>query len=191
MKYRWVQEDEIGMAIMYASTDMYSNPKYLGPLPTMDTMASLQSSQFATTSQLSGSLADASVIATPSTWTKSYSNDADEKKSLQSGEGDDESAVMASFSLSQLLPPSKKLNRVVSGSNPTAAAKENSVPQPVKQDISEKPAKKKTKTDRMALFFDGLDDDDVMSMDPVMQKSDQSSSIDIVPGTPQTPEPLV
>lgn len=140
MKYRWVQEDEIGMAIICASTEEYCNPKYLDQLPAVETMASLHSSQFVA-SQLSGSLVESPVIAVSSALTKSGSDIGQYTESPHINEDGDQTA-MASFSFSQLLPP-RKSTRVASGSALPAAASEKAAPQVVDHAIPEKPAKKK------------------------------------------------
>ncbi|KAI1316533.1 hypothetical protein EDD11_009872 [Mortierella claussenii] len=161
MKYRWVREDEIGMAIIYASTEIYCNPKYVDPLPTLEVMATLQNSQFP------ASVYRSSVALASPTLSRTGSNTEGSKDSPQVVDDDTESN-MASLSLSELMPLPRKQNRATSI---VAKVQESVIPTPPRAVIvADKPPKKKvrilamvyapTKTDRMAMFFDGLDEDE-------------------------------
>ncbi|KAF9189053.1 hypothetical protein BGZ51_000162 [Haplosporangium sp. Z 767] len=161
MGYRWVFENEIGQAILHASTEMFCNPKYLGSLPTMEAMATLHGSQ-ASSMQLTESLGSVSMSTMPATL-KKVDSTADDSKDTAQLMNDDHNPTGASFSLSQLIAPSRKTNRAMPNSatahqimTTTSITKQN--------DIVDRPAKKKTKTDHMALFFDGLDEDDEIMM---------------------------
>ncbi|KAF9353955.1 hypothetical protein BGX26_008290 [Mortierella sp. AD094] len=179
MGYRWVHEDEIGMAVLYASTDMYCNPKYLDPLPTLEVMASLQSSQFMS-SQYSGRLDTPLSISAPSTLSRSGSTTGGNKDDPQII-GDDTEVIEASFGLSQLmLPPRKSVK--LAPSNPVNV-KETAVLRVSGLASGAKPAKKKAKIDRMAMFLDGLDDDDIVDLDPVESTDSLEASRNIVPSS--------
>ncbi|KAF9572758.1 hypothetical protein EC968_009486 [Mortierella alpina] len=152
MGYRWVYEDEIGMAIVYASTEMFCNPKYQESLPTVEMMASMQ------TSQLSNPFGTMPTFVVPEGGTLDGSLTGDTTTSSHAIH--DSNEPLSSLSFSQLLAPTKSRTRVA----PQEAPRQ--VPQPPKPDVSGKPDKKKAKTDRMAIFFDGLDDDeDVIVLD--------------------------
>ncbi|KAF9104505.1 hypothetical protein BGX27_010064 [Mortierella sp. AM989] len=183
MRYRWVHEDEIGMAILYSSTDIYCNPKYLDALPTLETMASLQSSQFPSSQYLGGSEVPSSISA-PSTLSRSGSTTGSNVYDPQVIDDDTELAE-ASLGFSQLMLPSKKSNRPLKSSNAIQAA-----PQTAELLGRERPAKKKTKIDHMAMFFDGLEDDDVIELDPIEPKKPLEAAKDMVPGTFPTSTPM-
>ncbi|KAF9092930.1 hypothetical protein BGX23_003807 [Mortierella sp. AD031] len=161
MGYRWVQEVEIGTALAYASTDMYCNPKYLEELPNMVMMATLPSVQVPF-SQFAGTTRSTQTFVRPSTSrVASIAGDANDSSLLL--DEADETAV-ASFDLSQLMAPSKKFVR--KGATTAPARDPPPPPQQTKASDVERPVKKKAKTDRMALFFDGLDDeDDIIEID--------------------------
>ncbi|KAF9438430.1 hypothetical protein BGZ76_007954 [Entomortierella beljakovae] len=180
MGYRWVHEDEIGMAILYSSTDMYCNPKYLEKLPKLEDMGSLQSSQFIST-QYPDELSIDPSIAAPSTISRNASTIGSNNKE-ESLVGDDTVLESASFGLSQLMMPSKRSMQKASSAVTSPKINEQPTPKNVKPTSVEKPAKKKTKTDRMAMFFDGLDDDeDPVMLDPVEPKKSRSTSPDVIP----------
>ncbi|GJJ70272.1 nibrin [Entomortierella parvispora] len=147
--YRWVEEDEIGKAIIYASTDIFCNPKHMGPLPTHEEMSTLHVSQMPFTQNL-GSLASMPAFMPQPKLRKG--NSADFPQVIDDGDDDDDIWIL----------PSKKTG----SSKPKTTS-----PAPAKAS-TEKPPKKKSKMDRMAMFFDGLDDDDIVDLDP--------------PGTPVT-----
>ncbi|KAG0369791.1 hypothetical protein BC939DRAFT_504085 [Gamsiella multidivaricata] len=200
MKYRWVHEDEIGMAIMYASTDMYCNPKYLEPLPAMETAGSFQNSLISPS--LTEPLHITDVAALPSSsvavplsaavtaLSRSGSSTGDTKDDPQIVDDDDDEPPIASFSLSQMIPASTKPNHT--GTSTLGVGSETlSAPQPSNPKATEKPAKKKTKMDRMALFFDGLEDeDDAMILNAVEPKSDKPILLPTANDTPSLPIPV-
>ena len=132
-------EEEIGMAIMYASADRFCNPKYLGPLPSVDIMASFQSSLVAP-SQSALSLGDQFSVVAHSTLSRSGSNVGDSKESPQVIDDDGEPDV-TSFSLSQLLPLSRKSN--YGDARAIVSAPEAPTPGAVELVKVDKPAKKK------------------------------------------------
>ncbi|KAF8975570.1 hypothetical protein BGZ46_009023 [Entomortierella lignicola] len=187
MGYRWAHEDEIGMAILYASTDIYCNPKYLDPLPTLEKMASLQSSQFEF-SQYSGKLGESLSISAPSTLSRAGSNAGTSKGDPPLIGGEIE-LIDASFDLSQLMLPPRKSAKPVSV-KPVSAKPINiddtRTPEPIS---SFKPAKKKAKIDRLAMFLDELDDD-IVNLDPSELKDSIAASQDIVPSSLPVPTPL-
>ncbi|KAF9999111.1 hypothetical protein BGZ79_007264 [Entomortierella chlamydospora] len=183
MGYRWVHEDEIGMAILYASTDIYCNPKYLDPLPTLEAMASLQSSQFMP-SQYSGRPDTQLSISAPSTLSRSGLTAGGDKDDPQIID-DDTEVIEASFGLSQLmLPPRKSVKPALA--NP-ANANETTVPRVSGLASGAKPVKKKAKIDRMAMFLDGLDDDSIVDLNPVEPTDSLEASRNIVPSSIPTP----
>ncbi|KAF8939937.1 hypothetical protein BGZ58_008323 [Dissophora ornata] len=168
-------------------THRFCNPKYLDPLPSVDIMASFQSSQSSlfAPSQSAWSLGDNFSVVAHSTLSRSGSNVDDSKESPQVI-GDDCEPDVTSFSLSQLLPLSRKLNR--EDARTIVTAPEAPTPGTVELTKVDKPAKKKTKTDRMALFFDGLEgEEDVVDLDSTNTKIDTSPLQDIVSGTLDTP----
>ncbi|KAG0254868.1 hypothetical protein BG011_005462 [Mortierella polycephala] len=174
MGYRWVFEDEIGQAILHASTEMFCNPKYLDSLPTMEAMATLHGSQISPT-QFTESLASVPMSTMPAALKKVGSTTNDFKDTAQLIDGD-HGLTGASFSLPQLLVPSRKTNRAIP--NPaTAHQMTTTTPMTKKNDIVGRPAKKKTKTDRMALFFDGLDEDDEITVLGQLGTKETSSAI--------------
>ncbi|KAK3820866.1 MAG: hypothetical protein JOS17DRAFT_755091 [Linnemannia elongata] len=161
MGYRWVQEVEIGSALAYASTDMYCNPKYHEELPALVMLSTLASVQIPF-SQCVGSAASTQSFVRP-TASRAGSNVGDGKDSpLFLDEA--EETTTGSFDLSQLLaPPRRSARKYLIAAGPDSSSPAQPAPPPPQQTKAsavEKPVKKKAKTDRMALFFDGLDDDD-------------------------------
>lgn len=165
MGYRWVQEVEIGSALAYASTDMYCNPKYFEELPALAMMLTLASVQVPF-SQVVGSAASTQSFVRPTT-SRAASYVGDTKESpLFLDEAEETTA--GSFDLSQLVaPPRRPVRKDPLFVGQTASSRPPPPPlQYTKASAVEKPVKKKAKTDRMALFFDGLDDeDDVIEVD--------------------------
>ncbi|KAF9276181.1 hypothetical protein BGZ88_001892 [Linnemannia elongata] len=161
MGYRWVQEVEIGSALAYASTDMYCNPKYHEELPALamvPTFASVQTPF----SQFAGSAASTQSFVRP-TASRAASNVEDGKDSpLFLDEAEETTA--GSFDLSQLMaPPRRSARKDPITAGPVFSSQARPAPPPPQQtktNAVEKPVKKKVKTDRMALFFDGLDDEE-------------------------------
>ncbi|ORZ08784.1 hypothetical protein BCR41DRAFT_399051 [Lobosporangium transversale] len=155
MGYRWVREDEIGMAIISASTERYCNPKYLEPLQAMEVMASLHSTQLSLNDYSS---TEEPPVSTASTLSRSGSTVGFNKEAPRVIDSDNDNDLEASLSFSQLMAPTKKFNRTgtIAATKPQETTKSESPKPP----SSQKPAKKKTKTDRMAMFFDGLEDDE-------------------------------
>ncbi|KAF9901535.1 hypothetical protein EC991_006046 [Linnemannia zychae] len=159
MGYRWVQEVEIGSALAYASTDIYCNPKYLEELPAMGMISTLASVHVPFL-QLVGSVESTQTSIGPTA-----SRGRDSPHFLD----DAEETTTGSFDLSQLMAPPKKSafkNYTSTKAVASAQAQPPPLPQQAKTSMPEKPVKKKAKTDRMAMFFDGLDDDDVIEVDP-------------------------
>ncbi|KAG0272568.1 hypothetical protein BGZ95_011676 [Linnemannia exigua] len=156
---RWVQEVEIGSALAYASTDMYCNPKYLEELPAMVMMSTLASIQVPF-SQFDGSVASTQSFVRP-TVSRATSNVGYAKDSPLFLEEAEETTT-GSFDLSQLMvPPRKSVRKDI------LSATSAQPPPPPQQTKAEQHVKKKVKTDRMAMFFDGLDDDnDIIEVDP-------------------------
>ncbi|CAO3570675.1 unnamed protein product [Mortierella alpina] len=166
--YRWVYEDEIGMAIVYASTEMFCNPKYQESLPTVEMMASMQASQ------LTNPFGTMPTFVVPDVG--SFDGLATKDTTTLPHVIPDSSEPSSSLSFSQLLAPTKSRTR----SAPQDAHRDAS--QPPKPDVVGKPDKKKTKLDRMAMFFDGLDDDDdVIVLD---EPRPQDISVTTVTGIP-------
>lgn len=161
MGYRCVQEVEIGSALAYASTDMYCNPKYHGELPALVMISTLASVQIPF-SQIVGSAASTQSFVRP-TASRAASNVGDGKDSpLFLDEA--EETTTGSFDLSQLMaPPRRSARKDLITAGPASSSPAQLAPPPPQQtnaSVVEKPVKKKAKTDRMALFFDGLDDDE-------------------------------
>ncbi|KAF9981550.1 hypothetical protein BGZ75_007096 [Mortierella antarctica] len=168
MGYRWVYEDEIGMAIVYASTEMFCNPKYQESLPTVEMMASMQPSQ------LSNPFGTMPTFVVPGVG--SFDRLATKDAITSPHIIQDSSEHSSSLSFSQLLAPTKSKTRAA----PQEASRD--VHQPLKPDVVGKPEKKKAKTDRMAMFFDGLDDDeDVIVLD---EPNPQDTSVVTAAGIP-------
>ncbi|KAG0377311.1 hypothetical protein BGX24_006333 [Mortierella sp. AD032] len=167
MSYRWVQEVEIGSALAYASMDMYCNPKYLEELPAMVMMSTLASVQVPF-SQFDGSAASTQSFVRP-TISRAASNVWDAKDSpLFLNEA--EETTTGSFGLSQLMaPPRKSVHKDVTSATSATSSRNQPLPPPqqTKASVAEQHVKKRVKTDRMAMFFDGLDDDnDIIEVDP-------------------------
>ncbi|KAG0290430.1 hypothetical protein BGZ96_006090 [Linnemannia gamsii] len=165
MGYRWVQEVEIGSALAYASTDMYCNPKYFEELPALAMMLTLASTQVPI-SQFVGSTASTQSFVRPTaSRAASYVGDAKESPLFLD---EAEETTAGSFDLSQLMaPPRRSIRKDPLFAGQAASSRPPPPPpQNIKASAVEKPVKKKAKTDRMALFFDGLDDeDDVIEVD--------------------------
>ncbi|KAF9129445.1 hypothetical protein BGW39_004169 [Mortierella sp. 14UC] len=197
MGYRWVQEVEIGSALAYASTDMYCNPKYLEELPAMVMMSTLASVQVPF-SQFVGSAGSTQSFVRP-TASRAGSNVGDAKDSpLFLDEA--EETTTGSFDLAQLMaPPKKSVRKDLTSVTPVASSRaQPPPPQQTKSSVAEKPVKKKAKVDRMAMFFDGLDDDDgIIEVDPpithalptALGKSIKQSSSLQTPAPVAWPEP--
>ncbi|KAF9967839.1 hypothetical protein BGZ70_007986 [Mortierella alpina] len=166
--YRWVYEDEIGMAIVYASTEMFCNPKYQESLPTVEMMASMQASQ------LTNPFGTMPTFVVPEV--SSFDGLAIKDSTTSPHVIQDSIEPSSSLSFSQLLAPTKSRTR---GASQGAL---RDVPQPPKLDAVGKPDKKKAKLDRMAMFFDGLDDDeDVIVLD---EPGPQDTSVTTITGIP-------
>ncbi|KAF9202102.1 hypothetical protein BGZ59_002323 [Podila verticillata] len=189
MNYRWVQEDEIGKAVLSVATDMYCNPKYMDELPSYETMSLMLGSMNQSQSLYMGSLAVPSTVAGSSTLEELHTTHG-AKESPHVIE-DDEDAM----SLSQFMPRTKKYTKTRSS---TFAAE--TAPSSPKVEIVSRPAKKKTKVDRMAAFFDLDDEDDepmvITPPKPVsiptpttVAKARSASNID-VPVAVAWPEPI-
>ncbi|KAG0325311.1 hypothetical protein BG000_001860 [Podila horticola] len=147
MSYRWVQEEEIGRAVLLVATDMFCNPRYMGDLPSYETLSFMLSSMNQSQSLYVGSLVvpstvDSSTVEVPHTIQGAKAHVI---------EDDDDSM---SLSLIMLRPK----RHTKTGSSAFAAVVETAPSSPKVDNIS-RPAKKKTKVDRMAAFFD-LDDED-------------------------------
>ncbi|KAG0215423.1 hypothetical protein BGX28_010128 [Mortierella sp. GBA30] len=180
MGYRWVIENEIGMAIVYASTEMYCNPKYHESLPTVEMMASLQASQVAP-SQYMSSLGFLPTLITPSVSESGGAAAGDAKESPHIIQDDDGTSA-GSFSFSQLMAPTRTKAHVA------APAAPQYTPKVAKPGTAEKRDKKKAKTDHMAMFFDGLDDDeDIIVLDEPDNKGDVETALQRSPS--QLPMP--
>ncbi|KAF9578849.1 hypothetical protein BGW38_005156, partial [Lunasporangiospora selenospora] len=161
MKYRWIKEDEVGKAILFASTDMFCNPKYLEALRQIDIIASLSMSQFPATIPASvPATFPATIMATSSAILDDQLKADEEPESDHTTDtsndyqadqqGDDASG---SFSLSLMMPTKRSVRSpLLTSGNRDSSSRTSSV--------VDKPVKKKAKTDRMAVFFDGLDDDE-------------------------------
>ncbi|KAF9286891.1 hypothetical protein BGZ74_001206 [Mortierella antarctica] len=148
MSYRWVQEDEVGRAVLLVATDMFCNPKYMGELPSYETLSLMLGSMNQSQSLYVGSLI---VPSTVDSSTLEMHHSTQGAKAPHVIEDDDEP-----MSLSQFMPRSKKNTKT--GSSAFAAAAETAPSSPKVENVC-RPAKKKTKVDRMAAFFD-LDDED-------------------------------
>ncbi|KAF9425056.1 Prohibitin-1, subunit of the prohibitin complex (Phb1p-Phb2p) [Podila epigama] len=160
MGYRWVNEEEIGKAIVYASTDLFCNPKFKGELPSHESMSmmmasinpSLHAGPSSTLTARPSSPSTSSLL--PSSTRGDIStldmNHVDSKGSVRMIDED-----MDDSSLSQLLPRARK--QLEAKTSPVNAVQ--SVPCPPKTETSSRPVKKKVKVDRMARFFD-LDDEE-------------------------------
>ncbi|KAF9137703.1 hypothetical protein BGX30_009982 [Mortierella sp. GBA39] len=161
MGYRWVQEVEIGSALAYTSTDMYCNPKFHEELPALVMMSTLASVQIPF-SQFVESAASTQSYTRPTT-SRAASNVGDGKDSPSFLDEADETTA-GSFDLSQLMaPPRRSIHKDPVTARSTSSSRAQPTPPPPQQTKAsavEKPMKKKAKTDRMALFFDGLDDDE-------------------------------
>lgn len=121
--YRWVEEDEIGKAIIYASTDIFCNPKHLEPLPTHEEMSTLHTSQMPFTQNL-GSLASMPAFMPQPRLQKG--NSADFPQLIDDGDDDDDIWML----------PSKK----------TGASKAKAAPPAPTKSSADKPPKKKVCT---------------------------------------------
>ncbi|KAF9025681.1 hypothetical protein BGZ52_008801 [Haplosporangium bisporale] len=132
MNYRWVQEDEIGKAVLSVATDMYCNPKYMDELPSYETMSLMLGSMNQSQSLYMGSLAVPSTVAGSSTLEELHTTHG-AKESPHVIE-DDEDAM----SLSQFMPRTKKYTKTRSS---TFAAE--TAPSSPKVEIVSRPAKKK------------------------------------------------
>jgi hypothetical protein len=157
MKYRWVQEDEIGMAIMYTSADEYCNPKYMDALPTVEVMATLHNSLYSASLVL-GSFGDGSMTTATPNLSRNGSDIHHTKDSPHVIEDDDPSS--ASFSLSMMLPSSRKTNHKANDSHTPTTGNEKITSQVEKPADTEKPAaverpaKKKVKSCNLHLSND-------------------------------------
>ncbi|KAG0050428.1 hypothetical protein BGZ83_004804 [Gryganskiella cystojenkinii] len=152
--YRWVNEDEVGKAVIYASTEIFCNPQYMDALPTHEEMSTMRVSQMPFTQYL-GSLA-----SMPAQLTLKKDNSAgdaiDFPQVIDDDDNDDDiwirpmkrSAVSTSKAALPYRSPAPASPVTASTKSPAA-----------------KPPKKKSKTDRMAMFFEGLDDDDTVDLD--------------------------
>ncbi|KAF8948548.1 hypothetical protein BGZ47_004284 [Haplosporangium gracile] len=180
MGYRWVQEVELGSGLAYASTDMYCNPKYHEELPAL-VMMSIHGSVQVPFSQFVESAASTQSFVRP-TASCAASNIRDAKDPPLFLDEAEETAT-GSFDLSQLMAPSKRsAHRHPVTAGPGASSSRVQTPpfsnQQTKASAAEKPAKKKAKTDRMALFFDGLDDDDdAIVVDPLSSSSNSPAQV--------------
>ncbi|KAF9920634.1 hypothetical protein FBU30_009499 [Linnemannia zychae] len=147
------EEVEIGSALAYASTDMYCNPKYLDELPVAAMMSTLASIQ-APFSEFEGSATSTQSSINP-TISRTVSAIQDTKDSLLHLD-EAEDTTTGTFGLSQLMAPSRKVSH---SSSTTTTHVSHHAHQHVKAKSINEPVKKKAKTDHMALFFDGLDDE--------------------------------
>ncbi|KAF9333835.1 hypothetical protein BG006_003117 [Podila minutissima] len=152
MSYRWVQEDEVGRAVLLVATDMFCNPKYMGELPSYETLSLMLGSMNQSQSLYVGSLIVPSIVDSS---TLEMHHTTQRAKAPHVIVDDDDS-----MGLSQFMPRSKKNTRT--GPSTFAAAAETAPSSPKVENVC-RPAKKKTKVDRMAAFFD-LDDEDDDSM---------------------------
>ncbi|KAG0347451.1 hypothetical protein BG004_007691 [Podila humilis] len=165
MKYRWVQEDEIGKAVIYATADTFCNPKYMDELPSHTSMSLMMGTM--NSSHYMGSLAPSAISEQEgfSTLDESTISKGGTSKGLSHiNEANDNS----SFSLSQFMPRTNKkaaLEKTISSTSAEVTAPSSPV-----ADTTTKPAKKKTKVDRMAAFFDDDDDDMIISSSPIDKK---------------------
>ncbi|KAG0027624.1 hypothetical protein BGZ81_005430 [Podila clonocystis] len=148
MSYRWVQEDEVGRAVLLVATDMFCNPKYMGDLPSYETLSLMLGSMNQSPSLYMGSLIVPSIVDSS---TLDQHHVTQGSKAPHVIEDDDDS-----MSLSQFMPRSKKHTKTRLSA--FAAAAETAPSSPKLENVG-RPAKKKTKVDRMAAFFD-LDDED-------------------------------
>lgn len=131
MSYRWVQEEEIGRAVLLVATDMFCNPKYMGDLPSYETLSFMLSSMNQSQSLYVGSLivpstVDSSTVEVPHT--------TQEAKAHVIEDDDD------SMSLSLIMPRPKRHTKT--GSSAFAAVVETAPSSPKMDNIS-RPAKKK------------------------------------------------
>jgi len=125
--YRWVEEDEIGKAIIYASTNVFCNPKHMDPLPTHEEMSTLHTSQMPFTQNL-GSLASMPAFMPQPRLQKG--NSFDLPQIIEDGDDDDDIWML----------PSKKTGTFKSKAMPPAP------PAPIKTSSGKPPKKKVCET---------------------------------------------
>ncbi|KAG0088365.1 hypothetical protein BGZ93_008308 [Podila epicladia] len=125
-----------------------AEPKYVGELPSYETLSLMLGSMNQSQTLYAGSLIVPSTVDTSTLEIHHKTQGANSPHVIE--DDDDE------MSLSQFMPRSKKNSKT--GSSAFAAAAETAPSSPKVENVC-RPAKKKTKIDRMAAFFD-LDDED-------------------------------